>query len=118
MAHDAEYIKWVKRSLNRLFAGYADIRTTDGTPTPRYRELIKAFQREINCPTLDGSVDKETQERIVAISNVDTNGWSRLYIKWFQEALQLAGFGNGFAADGYMNARTKEAIRSFQKKEG
>ena len=118
MAHDPEYIRWVKRSLNRLFAGYADIRTTDGSPTPRYRELIKAFQRETRCPTQDGSGDSATQERIVAISNVDTNRWSRLYIKWFQEALQAAGFGNGFAADGYMNAKTKDAIRSFQTKQG
>lgn len=116
--HDEQYIRWVKRSLNRLFAGYADIRTTDGSPTPRYRELIKAFQRETNCPTRDGSVDRPTQERIVAISNVDTNRWSQLYIRWFQEALQVAGFGNGFAADGSLNAKTKDAICSFQRKKG
>lgn len=87
-------------------------------PTARYRELIKAFQRETKCPTLDGSVDRATQERIVAISNVDTNRWSRLYIKWFQDTLQIAGFGNGFAADGYLDSKTRDAIRSFQRKEG
>ncbi|MGD9564015.1 MAG: peptidoglycan-binding protein [Pyrinomonadaceae bacterium] len=109
--HDPEYIAWVKRSLNRLvFAGLK----TDGSVNGYYRAWVKEFQYRTGCPTGDGRVDRMTQDYIIAINNVDTNKSSRLYIRWVQEALQLSGFGNGFAADGVMTAATKTAIRTFQ----
>jgi hypothetical protein len=112
IVHDPNYIGWVKRSLNRLV--FAGIRT-DGNVTPLYREWVKEFQRRSGCPTRDGSVDKVTQDYLIAINNVSTNNSSRVYIKWVQESLQLAGFGNGFAADGQINSATKNAIRKFQE---
>lgn len=111
VVHDPEYIGWVKRSLNRLvFAGLR----SDGTVTPLYREWVKEFQKRTSCSTGDGSVDRVTQDYIIAINNVSTNTSSRTYIQWVQESLQLAGFGNGFAADGQINNATKNAIQKFQ----
>jgi hypothetical protein len=79
---------------------------------------VKFFQKFTGCPTRDGSVDKPTQDYIIAINNVDTNKSSRIYLKWVQESLQLAGFGNGFAADGSSTKQFKDAIRKFQAAQG
>lgn len=111
IVHDPDYIAWVKLSLNRLvFAGLK----IDGTVTNFYRDWVKEFQKRTGCPTKDGTVDKWTQDYLIAINNVDTNKSSRLYIKWVQEALQLTGFGGSFAADGTLNSATQNAIRKFQ----
>ena len=41
-----------------------------------------------------------------------------MYVQWVQEALQLSGYGDGYAADGMLNDPTKRAIRKFQTAAG
>jgi len=93
---------------------FVGFNTNDGNPSAHYREWVKFFQKFTGCPTTDGSVDRATQDYIIAINNVDTNKSSRIYLTWVQESLQLAGFGSGFAADGLQSKQFKDAIRSFQ----
>ncbi|MGI8639287.1 MAG: peptidoglycan-binding domain-containing protein [Pyrinomonadaceae bacterium] len=112
VVHNPEYIAWVKRSLNRLvFAGLK----TDGQVTLLYRLWVREFQYRTGCRLGgNGSVDKKTQDYLIAINNVSTNQSSRIYIAWVQQALLKLNMGSGFAANGELTKETKNAIKKFQ----
>lgn len=113
IVHDPGYIGWVKRSLNRLvFAGLK----TDGQVTMSYRLWVREFQYRTGCRLGgNGSVDKKTQDYLIAINNVSTNHSSRLYIAWVQQALLQLNMGSGFTANGELTKETIKAIKKFQE---
>jgi hypothetical protein len=113
VVHDRAYIAWVKRSLNRLvFAGLK----TDGQVTMSYRLWVREFQYRTGCKLGgNGSVDKITQDYLIAINNVSTNHSSRLYIAWVQKSLLQLNMGSGFIANGELNKETKKAVQKFQQ---
>jgi hypothetical protein len=112
VVHDPAYIAWVKRSLNRLL--FAGLRT-DGQVTLLYRLWVREFQYITGCRLGgNGSVDKKTQDYLIAINNVSTNHSSRVYIAWAQQALLRLKMGKGFTANGEMDKATRKAIEKFQ----
>lgn len=113
VVHDPAYIGWVKRSLNRLvFAGLK----TDGQVTLSYRLWVREFQYRTGCRAGgNGSVDKITQDYLIALNNVSTNHSSRLYIAWVQQALLKLNMGSGFTPNGELTKETVKAIQKFQQ---
>lgn len=108
--HDQEYVAWVKRTLNRMvFAGLK----TDGQVNRSYRLWVEEFQARTGL-TPNGKVDKATQDYLIALNNVSTNGRSRWYVTWVQQALLRLNMGSGVIANGELTKETKDAIKKFQ----
>jgi hypothetical protein len=109
----AEYIAWVKRSLNRLFNAGLVVDAT--TPEP-YREAVRRLQREHGLPTT-GDVNETTQNAIIKANERERN-----YLVWVQRALESDSIftdpprsspasGGSFKSEGL-----RLGIRSFQNK--
>lgn len=111
IVHDKDYVKWAQYSINRLMG--ANLKT-DGQITSLYRLWVNEFQVYARCPTVGGQVDKWTQDYIIAVNNVDTNGESRLYMGWVQHCLNVLGFGKNLNPNGAKTKATKDAICAFQ----
>lgn len=108
--HDAEYIKWVQYSLNRLLSAWI---YTDGSVSDYYRTCVKAFQQKAGGVP-HGMMDEDTHARLIAVNNINTKFPTRVYLKWVQTALkETTGFKG--TPDGLMTKETKAAVQKFQK---
>jgi peptidoglycan hydrolase-like protein with peptidoglycan-binding domain len=103
---DEDYIKWVQRSLNRIYHLNLDV---DGKESPAYQAAVKRFNEEYVEKLVDDQVDARTQDQLIlANETVD------IYIRWVQEALNKVGAGH-LKPTGVIDTQTVDAVKSFQR---
>jgi peptidoglycan hydrolase-like protein with peptidoglycan-binding domain len=120
---DADYIRWVQSSLNRILGLRL---TVDGIMEPETRSAIRSFQKRQGLP-VTGIVGPETDRALVAAGadqpppteelQGEVSRSSRDYIRWVQSSLNKI-LGLRLAVDGIMGQATRSAIRSFQQRRG
>ena len=99
-----DYIKWVQRSLNRL---YRTEIPTDGKITSAYRAAVRRFNLEYTGRDYE-DVDEQTQNNLIFVNEAPGP-----YVAWVVQALNASGFGPIPATDGYTPAIIA-ALKKFQ----
>lgn len=100
-----DYIRWVQRSLNRLFdAGLI----VDGATSADYYEWVKEFKWSRGLPA-DNVVDEGAQNALIKANHKEP-----VYVMWAQEALVKSGAGYDLKVDGIFGNKTKTSLQSFQ----
>ena len=74
----AEYIRWVKASINHHVGSKM---RDDGSDTPEYRQWIRTFQGRYAIPQT-GNVDKQTQDKLIWLNHADPR-----YVQWAAQSL-------------------------------
>jgi peptidoglycan hydrolase-like protein with peptidoglycan-binding domain len=103
-----DYIKWVQRSLNRLYGSHVH---TDGKLSSAYRAAVRKFNREYLWRDYD-DVDEQTQNQLVLV-----NERNRDYVQWLIRALNQVGRGPLPFTETYTSA-VRNAIKTFQRRVG
>jgi carbonic anhydrase len=101
--HDPQYVKWVKRSLNRILERRMIV---DGNDSTQYRNAIRVYQQRTNL-SVDGKVGRQTQDQLIKNNEEDT-----AYAKWVQQALNK--HGACLNPNGRLQTTSKNAIKRFQ----
>jgi carbonic anhydrase len=101
--HDSQYVRWVKRSLNRIL-GFRMV--VDGNVSTQYRDAIRAYQQQTNL-SVDGKVGSQTQNQLIK-----DNEANAAYAKWVQQALNK--HGACLNPNGQLQSNSKNAIKRFQ----
>lgn len=111
----AQYVSWVKRSLNRKYA----LRLfSDGRKGSTYRQAVRRFQSDLGLP-VTGQVDASTQNAIIV-----NNEGNRSYLAWVQIALERVGITTkpprttATNRGSFKSTGLKLGIRAFQRREG
>ncbi len=100
-----DYIRWVQRSLNRLFdAGLI----VDGATSADYYEWVQEFKWSRGLPA-DNVVDEGAQNALIKANHKEP-----VYVMWAQEALVKSGAGYDLKVDGIFGNKTKTSLQSFQ----
>ncbi|WP_299817546.1 peptidoglycan-binding protein [uncultured Roseibium sp.] len=105
---DAQYIKWVQRSLNRIFGSGLKV---DGVKTVVYQEQVKEFQFAYALP-LTGFMAPADQNKLIK-----ANHFTYEYVVWIQECLNAVKAG-ALVPDGLIGNKTRTSIKSFQAYQG
>jgi hypothetical protein len=100
-----DYIKWVQRSLNRLYG--INIRT-DGTDSDAYRRALRKFNNEWTGRDYD-DIDERTQNQLIL-----ANEGNESYVKWVISSLNQVGLGPLPLTDTYTSA-VVQAVKVFQR---
>src|SRR5262245_47774536 len=88
----SDYLKWVQRSLNRLYG----IRIpTDGKDANSYRTALRKFNAEYSGRDYS-DVDERTQNDLISVNEA-----SGSYVAWVIRALNQAGRGPLFSSEIY-----------------
>jgi len=88
----------------------------DGKMGRKTRNAVRSFQKD-NGLRISGYVDKKTWEGLHKVYKEKFLSFEKIGIKQIQTALKSAGFNPG-SIDGKLGARTKRALREFQKSKG
>lgn len=104
--HHAYYVPWAKGALNRHVPGSSLVDNGD-TGEAGYHSAIRWWRENKG---LGSSVifDEATQNSLIKADQT-----KRPYVGWVQSALTIAGFP--VLVSGFVDAKTSEAIRKFQK---
>lgn len=103
-----DYIKWVQRSLNRLYG--SNIRT-DGRISSAYRSAVRKFNLDWTGRDY-ADVDEQTQNQLIF-----ANEGKKDYVEWVIRRLNQVGKGPLSVTETYTTA-VKKAIKAFQKSVG
>ena len=103
-----DYIKWVQRSLNRL---YRTNLPTDGKISSAYRASVRKFNLEYSGRDYS-DVDEQTQNDLIYANEGD-----KRYVKWIIERLNQVGLGQLPASDP-LTTQAVHAIKMFQGRVG
>jgi hypothetical protein len=104
----SDYLKWVQRSLNRLYK----IRIpTDGKDSNAYRTALRKFNAEYSGRDYS-DVDERTQNDLISV-----NAAPGSYVAWVIRALNAVGAGPLPVSDAY-NSAVVSAIKKFQGRPG
>ncbi len=104
--HHAYYVPWAKGALNRHVPGSSLVDNAN-TEEPGYRSAIRwwrDYQKLGSSPVFD----EATQNSLIKADQTKGS-----YIGWVQTALTIAGFT--VFSSGFVDSKTKDAIRRFQK---
>src|SRR5262245_465519 len=101
----SDYLKWVQRSLNRLYG----IRIpTDGKDSNAYRTALRKFNAEYSGRDYS-DVDERTQNDLISVNEAPGS-----YVAWVIRALNQAVQGPWFSSEIYTSA-VRNAIKAFQR---
>jgi len=104
---DSNYIKWVQRSLNRLYNSDLAI---DGTKSSKYKAMVRQFNNDYLYRD-DDRVDEQTQNELIYLNSADGD-----YVEWLGKAINKAGFGP-VAIARVLDTPLVNAIKAFQGKQ-
>ncbi len=105
----ADYVRWVQRSLNRLFDAGLNV---DGAKTASYYDWVSEFKWSRGLPA-NSEVDSLTQDRLIKANHKEP-----VYVMWAQQALVKSGAGFDLKVDGSFGPKTKVCLQSFQAYNG
>jgi hypothetical protein len=103
---ESDYIKWVQRSLNRLYGLHIP---TDGKITGAYRTAVRRFNREYLGRDY-ADVDERTQNQLIF-----ANEGQKSYVMWVIRRLNQLGLGPLPVTETYTPA-VVSAIKGFQRR--
>lgn len=101
----SDYLKWAKRSLNRILKIRLPI---NGTKTSQYRQAIAQLQKKLNYPAT-GEINQKLQNALIVRNEEDAD-----YLVWVQRMLNKV-VKAALEIDGVKGKNTKAAIRAFQR---
>lgn len=104
-----DYIKWVQRTLNRLY----DVGlVTNGKISSKYRDALKRFNLDY-LGRLYNDVDSKAQNVMIML-----NEQNRAYMAWVQGLLLRTGASSELAQTGKKDKITTRYVKGFQAYQG
>lgn len=123
----AEYIRWVKASLNHHIGSRLP---DNGADTGDYRLAVKSFQTRHGIQPANGEVDKKTQDKLIWLNHADQKYvfWashqlgaylarrpSRYWSSDLNQVVRLCEFTMGVPIDeGWIGPQVEHALRSWK----